>query len=147
LATVLEEISAIEQIAPLVSDADADGHRFVKRMVAEWHDGTNRFASPGEHLYGVHCEGTIVAVGGLNVDPYLADSAVGRVRHVYVARSQRRSGVGSMLLHRIVEDAHGVFDLLRLRTYNPDAAAFYVARGFSEVREDEFCTHELQLGA
>lgn len=147
MSAAVEEIATIEQIAPLVSDADSDGHPFVARMVQEWHEGTNRFALPGEHLYGVRRETAIVAVGGLNVDPYVTDQTVGRVRHLYVARSHRREGCGSILLERIIDDARRAFDLLRLRTLNPDAAAFYLARGFSEVADDEFCTHALRLDA
>ena len=143
----IDEIADIDQIAALASDADADGRVFVTRMLVEWREGTNRFDRPGECLWGVREEGELVAVGGLNVDPYVSSEQVGRVRHVYVARAKRRSGVGSILLDRIVGAARISFSLLRLRTFNPDAAAFYVARGFTEVAGDEFCTHELRVGA
>jgi GNAT superfamily N-acetyltransferase len=144
---VIDEIRDVADLVSLAADAAADGHVFVERMVSEWRDGTNRFERPGEHAWGVRMSGDLVAVGGLNVDPYVADVSVGRVRRLYVARATRRSGIGSILLDRIVAEASRSFSTLRLRTVNPEAAAFYSARGFKQVLGDEFCTHERHLGA
>lgn len=141
------EIADMTGIEELASDAESDGHRFVTRLLDEWRDGTNRFAADGECFYAARLEGKVVAVGGRNIDPYVSDPNIGRVRHLYVARSQRRRGLASLVLQRIVDDGRRHFGVLRLRTRNPEAAAFYRARGFVEVIDDEFCTHELELGA
>jgi GNAT superfamily N-acetyltransferase len=140
-------LSDVDGLAALVQEATSDGYEFLIRLVQDWNDGTNRFSRPGECLQSAWMEGTLVGVGGLNVDPYAADPTVSRVRHLYVARSYRRLGVGSRLLARIVGDARDVFRMLRVRTYNSDASAFYVARGFSEVSDDDFCTHRLKMDA
>lgn len=92
-------------------------------------------------MYVATADGRVIGVGGLNVDPYIADPTAGRVRHLFVSAQRRRSGVASVLLDRIVDDAGLTFSVLRLRTRNPDAAAFYSARGFAKVEDDEFCTH------
>ncbi len=122
-----------------------EGHSFVSRMVAEWADGSNRFDRVGERAYVALSGERVIGVGGLNLDPYISDPKVGRVRHLYVSAAHRRASVASMLLDRIVEDARVSFSLLRLRTRNPDAAAFYKARGFTEISGAEFCTHRLDL--
>ena len=141
MSSGVEVINDVDELALLAPDAEADGYTFVSKMVAEWRDGTNRFDQQGEGCWGVRTNGRLVAVGGLNVDPYLTDLDVGRVRHLYVALANRRSGYGSRILTRIVAEAAQHFSVLRLRTFNPVAAAFYVAEGFTEVFGDEFCTH------
>lgn len=140
----LDDVARLEQLA---EEADREGHVFVSRMIAEWADGANRFDGPGERAYVATVEGNVIAVGGLNVDPYIADPTIGRVRHLFVSAEHRRSGVASILLDRIVEDGRATFSVLRLRTRNPDAAAFYRARGFVEIGGEEFCTHMRELSA
>ena len=123
-------------------DAEADGWRMVSRLIAEWADGTNRFTAPGEHAYVVVAEdGSPAAVGGLNLDPFASDPTVGRVRRLYVARTQRRKGVASALMRRLSSDAAGHFRTLHLRTDNAEASAFYEAIGFTRVVADPNCTH------
>jgi GNAT superfamily N-acetyltransferase len=138
----LEDVGRLEHLA---EEADREGHAFVSRMIAEWIDGANRFDGPGERGYVVTADGEVIGVGGLNIDPYIADPTVGRVRHLFTSAKHRRSGVATMLLDRIVKDARATFTLLRLRTRNPEAAAFYRARSFIEVPDDEFCTHARDL--
>lgn len=137
----MERLGDVDRLRPLAEEADRESHAFVSRMIAEWLDGTNRFDARGERAYSVTKDERVIGVGGLNVDPYADDPTVGRVRHLFVSLEHRRSGVASILLHRIVEDARATFSVLRLRTRNLDAAAFYRARGFLDVEGDEFCTH------
>jgi GNAT superfamily N-acetyltransferase len=142
---VVAALSDARSLTDLAQDAERDGHRMVSHLISEWTDGTNRFAKPGESLYIAREGEQIVGVCGLNVDPYLADPAVGRVRRLYVAVASRRSRVGTVLVDRIVADARDSFDTLRLRTRNPVAAAFYESHGFVPVAGDEVCTHQLRL--
>jgi GNAT superfamily N-acetyltransferase len=135
-----------ERLAELAMDAERDGHRMVSRLIAEWTEGTNRFDRPRERLYVATVDGRVVGVCGLNVDPYVADERIGRVRRLYVSAGERRLGIGSVLVERILQDARGAFDVLRLRTRNPVAAAFYESHGFIEVEGDEACTHQLVSG-
>src|SRR3954451_22305414 len=129
-------------LAGLAADAEADGWRMVSRLIAEWADGRNRFAAPGERAYLAGAEGgRPVAVGGLNVDPYAGEPAVGRIRRLYVARARRRTGVASALMQKLSTDAAGHFRMLHLRTDSAEAAAFYEAIGFTRVLGDPDCTH------
>lgn len=134
-----------ECLIGLAADAEADGHRMVTQLIAEWRDGSNGFRRPGESLYVASIRDEVVGVAGLNVDPYVDDPRTGRVRRLYVAVEHRRHAVGSLLVSRIIGDARRAFDLLRLRTRNPEAAAFYESHGFVPVVGDDICTHRLVL--
>ena len=81
---------------------------------------------------------------GLNVDPYLDDPTVGRIRHLYVLPSFRRSGVGTEVVTACLDLATRNFARVRLRTFDPSAAAFYTAMGFVEVDEPQ-ATHGMWL--
>ena len=83
----------------------------------------------------------IVAVGGLNVDPYTSDHSIGRVRHVYVSRSARRRGVGKLLVLEIIEAARDSFRQLRLRTNTDEGDRFYRALGFQRDSVSSESTH------
>ncbi len=75
----------------LALEARATNHPFLDRHIADGRSGANRFDKPGECLIGLFDGERLVAVGGLNSDPYdTSGRAVGRLRHVYVAQSHRR---------------------------------------------------------
>jgi len=57
----------------------------------------------------------------------------------------RRSGVGRMLVERIVIEAEAGFSMLRLRTLSAEAAAFYRQLRFMEIDEDT-ATHMMRIG-
>jgi GNAT superfamily N-acetyltransferase len=136
---------ASPDVGELVADSEHAGQRFVRRLVDEWGDGSNRFDQPGEALFGARVEGRLVGVCGLNVDPYVRDDRVGRVRHLYVLTASRRLGVGRVLMEHVVEAARGRFGTLRLSTNNPAAARLYEALGFRPVGQPH-CTHLRELG-
>lgn len=102
----------------------------------KWHEGTNRFAKPGEVFLGVFRAAALIAVGGLNRDPYADQDGIGRLRHLYVRQSTRRSGVGAALVRQLLGHADGMFHAVRLRTETREAANFYVNLGFRSVQED-----------
>jgi GNAT superfamily N-acetyltransferase len=93
----------------------------------------------------------LVSLCGRNVDPYLSDPKIGRVRHlyvardVYVARDARRCGVGRLLVGAIIHGARGHFRLLTLRADDPQGAAFYQALGFRAWTEGPTATHWIAL--
>jgi hypothetical protein len=66
----------------LLVESEQAGVRFLRRLADEWASGANRFDRPGEVLCGARVGGELVAVGGLNLDPYTRKAQVGRVRHV-----------------------------------------------------------------
>ena len=65
---------------------------------------------------------------------------IGRLRHLYVRNSERRSGIGSALVQQLLNHAEGVFHSVRLRTDTREAATFYVSLKFRPVR-DKAATH------
>ena len=129
----------------LAAEADAEGHRMVSRMIAEWIAGDNRFELPGERAYAAILNDRICGVCGLNIDPFAGDRAIGRVRRLYVSPSKRRQGAASALIRKLVSDAADHFQILHLRTFDPAASAFYLAAGFAPVEGNEHCTHILSL--
>jgi len=134
----------LAQMEALLAESRAEGHNFVDRLVDDFMDGSNRFDQPGEALFGVYAGGQLVAVGGLNRDPYLPDENAGRVRHVYVLPAFRRQGAGRLLMHAIIAAARSShFRLLTLRTLNPVADTFYRALGFRRDSDVEEATHHL----
>lgn len=129
-------------IGILLQASRAERFDFVERLVRDWESGSNRFDRQGEVLLEVRLAARLVAVGGLNVDPYIDDPAVGRVRHVYVLPSARRAGVGSVLVTSLVAHARGRFTRVRLRLGTPSGAPFYEALGFDPT-DEAGATHEI----
>lgn len=139
-------LSDAQILYKLAADAEADGWRMVSRLMAEWEQRINRFDGPGECIHSViEADGSVIAVGGLNRDPFAGDPVIGRIRRLYVATTHRRRGVGSALMERLTADAAGHFRLLHLRTNNPVAADFYEAIGFSRVTGEPKWTHRIRL--
>jgi GNAT superfamily N-acetyltransferase len=122
--------------------AEDEGHNLVDRLVDEWQDGSNRFDRPGEVLAEVRCDDALCAVGGLNIDPYIDDPTVGRIRHVFVHPDARRIGIGRELVGFLVESGRGHFDRVRLRSTSDPGPAFYPAIGFMPTYEPD-ATHEV----
>src|SRR5262249_35887858 len=94
-----------EHLAIPIAESEAQGLSFVRRLADEWISGTNRFDRPGEALFSAREGAAIVAVAGLNVDPYVADPRIGRVRHLYVLASHRRRGLAARLVTEIIAAA------------------------------------------
>ncbi len=59
-----------DAIGEIAREARASGHVFLDRLIADWHSGANRFDKPGECLLGLFDGDRLVAIGGLNRDPY-----------------------------------------------------------------------------
>ena len=131
-------------LARLGAEARLEGFAFIDRLVSDWESGANRFSAPGERLLGVFEIQEIVAVGGLNRDPYAAAPRVGRLRHVYVLERERRQGIASAIVQVLLASAGDEFDLIRLRTDSKEAAAFYRHLGFSPV-QGENASHQRSL--
>jgi GNAT superfamily N-acetyltransferase len=117
----------------------------IDRLQKDWAAGTNRFDRPGEAVFTARAGTRLVGICGLNRDPYLARSEVGRVRHLYVDPEFRRRGVARGLVTRVIEQARESFERLRLRTLGSDADLFYVALGFRRVASEPEVTHEVEL--
>ena len=134
-----------DRLAVLLAESEASGYRFVRRLVDEWERGVNRFARPGEALFAAESGGQIVGICGLNVDPYLDDPRVGRVRNVYVLAAYRGRGFGRQLVERAIAAGRGHFDRLRLRGEEAGPARLYESLGFRPCAGMPDCTHILEL--
>ncbi|MDR3753517.1 MAG: GNAT family N-acetyltransferase [Terracidiphilus sp.] len=126
----------------LRAEARAEGHNFMERLANEWQSGTNRFDAPGEMLCGYLENGLLVAVGGLNHDPFAGRADVGRIRRVYVRPAWRGKGIGTALVSALINEARQSFACIRLRAENPSAARLYERLGFEPIADAD-ATHIL----
>jgi GNAT superfamily N-acetyltransferase len=141
-------IQAIELPSPgielLRAEAQSEGYDFVETLVEEWAAGVNRFEGPGEALFGHLDNGRLVAIGGLNCDPFAGRPDIGRIRRVYVRAAWRNKGIGRALVTALIQRARAHFRLVRLRAENARAAALYERIGFHPI-EDPDATHVLDV--
>jgi GNAT superfamily N-acetyltransferase len=143
---VIREVSQLpDEILKLVEQSSAEGFQFVARLVDDWNRDANRFSVQGECFVEARCDESLVAVGGLNLDPYADSLSVSRLRHVYVIPDFRRRGVGRAVVDHLVDQARMRFHSVRLRTDTPDAAQFYETLGFRKLSGDPDATHALWL--
>lgn len=142
---VIEDLKTVD-VSKLVEESEAEGYRFLRRLVTQYEDGTNPFNQPGEVLYGVwDQQGHLVAIGGLNRDPYSNKEGVGRLRRFYISPNARRQGIGTKLLKEIIDFGRGHFKEIVVRTDSSMADAFYRANGFSADLGLPEATHGLTL--
>jgi GNAT superfamily N-acetyltransferase len=121
-------VAGLEQ---LQREALQEGFLFIERLWQEWQNGMNRFTAPGEKLYGCIYQAALVAIGGLNQDPFDGRRSIGRIRRVYVRPAWRNKGIGEALVHTLVENARTSFTAVHLRTDNATAARLYERIGFT----------------
>lgn len=116
----------------IVMESKEGGFRFVERLINDYKNGINTFNKSGEALFGVFNEkGELVAIGGINQDPF-SNRHIGRLRRFYVRKKYRRKGIGTLLVNRIINDAKINFKALVLNTDTEQANQFYVAIGFAK---------------
>jgi ribosomal protein S18 acetylase RimI-like enzyme len=135
----------LDILAPLAEESRAEGLQFVGRLIKEWNDGTNRFHQPGERFFVARKNVRVIGICGLNVDPYLADESVGRVRRLYVLAAHRGEGVGRRLVESVIHHAKEHFATLRVRTENAAAGRLYERLGFERTTGVPDCTHSLRM--
>jgi GNAT superfamily N-acetyltransferase len=117
----------------LQSEARDEGYDFIETLVDEWASARNRFDAPGEALYGHLDQGLLVALGGLNCDPFAGRPDLGRIRRVYVRSAWRNQGIGRALMTALIEQAGTHFRSVRLRAENAGAARLYESMGFAPI--------------
>lgn len=127
----------------LAENARNEGFGHVDRLISEWSTGENTFSGAGEYFLGILSGDELVAIGGLNRDPFAKGDRIGRLRRFYVMPAYRRKGIGRRLLAALLEQAGSSFSQVRLRTTTYEASQFYFSCGFQKSEEPE-ATHQLQ---
>jgi N-acetylglutamate synthase-like GNAT family acetyltransferase len=134
----------IAGIDVLRAEAHNEDHNYIDTLLNEWATEKNRFEAPGEILCGHLDQGLLVAVAGLNIDPFAARPDTCRIRRVYVRPAWRNKGIGQALVSTLVEHARQNFQFVRLRAISNDAARLYERMGFSVINREN-ATHILSL--
>jgi GNAT superfamily N-acetyltransferase len=134
-------VPGVEQMQ---AEARGEGYKFLETLVSEWVSGENRFDAAGEILCGHVDQGLLVAVGGLNCDPYVGDPKVGRLRRIYVRQGWRNRGIGGALVDTLLSVARQNFSNVRLRAENASAARLYERKGFVLIASPS-ATHTLRF--
>ncbi|GGE61348.1 GNAT family N-acetyltransferase [Priestia taiwanensis] len=135
-----------KDIKHVIEESKEEGFLFLERLIHDYQNDTNTFNKLGEALYGVfNREGLLVAIGGLNIDPFANRELVGRLRRYYVLKEYRRLGLGKQLLTKIIEDAKNHFHVLVLYTDTEQADKFYTSCGFTKEKKFPKSTHFLNI--
>lgn len=127
----------------LKSESEDEGFFFLGRLLDEWQNSTNRFSKNGEGLYGVFDSNNLIAIGGINLDPYFPGNLVGRIRRFYVKKTLRRNHLGKSLLQTILSVSKEHFEVINLFTDNEKASKFYLDSGFELVYDQSKITHRM----
>jgi GNAT superfamily N-acetyltransferase len=135
------DLSALREMSGI---AEAEGFRFVTRLLDDLGAGRVQLDARCEFFLATLDGDQLVAVGGVTPDPYLPDPRIGRLRHLYVRADRRGMGLGHRLVADLERRAVTCYDLLRLRTDNPAAAAFYERIGYQAVASGS-ATHQRML--
>ncbi|MGC4377726.1 GNAT family N-acetyltransferase [Fictibacillus sp. Mic-4] len=134
----------LHELSMLVLESEGEGYRFIRRLADEYALGINTFNQKGEMMAAAF-QGRMIGFGGLNIDPYLQDPTIGRIRHLYVSPAYRQTGIARRLMELLIKEAKHHFVWLTLRTNNPVAGKFYRRLGFSEEPRFKEATHFLKL--
>ena len=145
------EVKQIENLLILdlniiIKQSKEEGFLIGERLVYDYKNGTNTFNNFGEALFGVfNNNGEIVAIGGLNRDPFSNKPYIARVRRFYVINEYRRNGIGSLLLKYIINEAKKYYKILVLRTNTSQGDNFYTSYGFLKGNIYPSSTHYMEL--
>ncbi|MBD0337136.1 MAG: GNAT family N-acetyltransferase, partial [Cyanobacteria bacterium Co-bin13] len=83
---------------------------------------------------------------GLNIDPYVRSSKIGRVRRLYVLQAERHRGIGQALVANVTSQAKlAEMQEVRVRVGNPDSNGFFLRLGFTPAGQAAAYTHHLLL--
>ena len=126
----------------LLEEALDEGFDFVERTRTEWITAENRFDLDREGFWVATISSGVIGMCGINIDPYVGDSMVGRLRHLYVADNYRGNGIGAELVSTVMRFAVGRFHTVQLRTPSALADKFYDEYGFDRSTSEN-ASHEI----
>lgn len=132
-----------DNLEMLVNASLDEEYNFLKKLQVGINNRTNPFEGDNELLLCVkNSDGEVIAVGGIQVDPYEQDSRIGRLRHLYVHPDYRRHKFGKNILESLLVFAKNHFDEVRPKTpyegYDNIASKFYEANGFKRCYLEKY---------
>ena len=134
------------ELDSLVEQSKEEGFWFVERLVKDYKNGSNTFNHFGEALFGVFDKvGVLIAIGGLNKDPFSKKQSIGRLRRVYVRKEFRIEGIGGLLVKKIMGEARKYYKILVLHTDTEQADDFYISIRFSKSNLYSNASHFIEL--
>lgn len=121
------------ELDALIEFAQQEDFLFLQRLKQDFQTGRNRFDQVGEALFAVYVKNHLIAIGGLNQDPFDYANKVGRLRRFYIHPDYRRKRIGTYLLMHIERYAQAYFERLHLFTDTEEAAFFYQSMGYERI--------------
>jgi GNAT superfamily N-acetyltransferase len=122
-----------EDFPVLRAAADAEGHRHMARLEADFASGAQRFDGEGEALLAAYLEGALVAIGGVTQEPANPSGSAMRMRRLYVLPPARRRGVATSIANALLSEALNHTRLVTVHAGDPGAARFWEALGYAPV--------------
>lgn len=113
-------------------EADAEGYRFVQRLLDEWITNANRFEQDGEALLAAYVDETLAAIGGITRDPVM-DAL--RMRRFYVRGPFRSQGIGRRLAEALLEHPRIIGRVVVVNA-GRGSSSFWEAIGFAPDMRD-----------
>lgn len=129
----------------LLTNSLDEGYTFVQTLLDQYLSGKVTFTEDESLLLSAKSDDELIGVGGIHPDPYLIDSSIGRIRHVYVLPEYRRSGIGRQLVESLLEHARRHYSSVTLRTLTTHGDAFYKSLGFSDTARFDQATHWIEI--
>ena len=130
-----------DEVAWLAQIAEAEGYRFLGRLIADFRNGLIQLDQPHEFFLCAIVGSKIIGIGGMTPDPYTRETGVGRIRHVYVHPQHRGKSIGKALVRALEARARTTYSKFTLRTDTTAASQFYESLGYRPARSAT-TTHE-----
>lgn len=122
----------------LVADADADGHRNMYRLAAEFAETPAMF----HVVVAAFVDGTLAGIGAITDEPTPTAHPAWRMRRFHVLRRFRQRGVARAIAEALLRDATATVATVTVHAGNPGAAQFWQALGFRAV-DGQAWTHQV----
>lgn len=139
MISVVEKLK-VDELEPLVIRSEQEGFNHLRRLVNEYIAGENTFSGEGEALYIVREQEQIIAIVGLNQDPF-SDHSTGRIRRLYVHPDYRHLGIGKQLVQKVTSEAKKFYNILVLYTNSEQASQFYLQLAFKQEHGNPHRSH------
>jgi GNAT superfamily N-acetyltransferase len=128
--------------AELEADANADGHKHVSRLAAEFVQSPAVFHA----IFACHLDGRLAGIGAITDEPALTSQPTWRMRRLYVHRKCRRRKVALTLANALLQEAMWNVSTVTVHAGNGAAARFWEAIGFRRVSGCSW-SHEVRLSS